>query len=163
MGTKTVSEFKHPGISVPASDALTDVLREGARRMLREAVEEEVHEFLTCHASLKDGSNRQRVVRNGYLPERTIQTGVGDVAVTAPRVRDREGAIRFSSQILPPYLRRTKSLAELLPWLYLGDLHGRLQLRAHQSSGAGCPGVIRRDDPAPEGVLEGRPPPVGDT
>lgn len=119
MGTKTVSEFKHPGISVPASDALTDVLREGARRMLREAVEEEVHEFLTCHASLKDGSNRQRVVRNGYLPERTIQTGVGDVAVTAPRVRDREGAIRFSSQILPPYLRRTKSLAELLPWLYL--------------------------------------------
>jgi putative transposase len=59
------------------------------------------------------------VVRNGYLPERTIQTGLGDVAVTAPRVRDREGAIRFSSQILPPYLRRTKSLAELLPWLYL--------------------------------------------
>jgi len=58
-------------------------------------------------------------VRNGYLPERTIQTGLGDVAVTAPRVRDREGAIRFSSQILPPYLRRTKSLAELLPWLYL--------------------------------------------
>ena len=59
------------------------------------------------------------MVRNGYLPERTIQTGLGDVAVTAPRVRDREGAIRFSSQILPPYLRRTKSLAELLPWLYL--------------------------------------------
>jgi transposase-like protein len=87
--------------------------------MLREAVEAEVHEFLTRHAPLKDGNNRQRVVRNGYLPERTIQTGLGDIAVTAPRVRDREGAIRFSSQILPPYLRRTKSLAELLPWLYL--------------------------------------------
>ena len=56
MGMKTVSEFKHPGIPVPASDALTDVLREGARRMLREAVEAEVQEFLTCHASLKDGS-----------------------------------------------------------------------------------------------------------
>jgi putative transposase len=119
VGAKTVSEFTNPGIPVPASDALTDVLREGARRMLREAVEAEVQEFLTRHAPLKDENNRQRVVRNGYLPERTIQTGLGDIAVTAPRVRDREGAIRFSSQILPPYLRRTKSLAELLPWLYL--------------------------------------------
>lgn len=119
MGTKTVSECTNPGIPVPASDALTDVLREGARRMLREAVEAEVQEFLTRHAPLKDRNHRQRVVRNGYLPERTIQTGLGNVALTAPRVRDREGAIRFSSQILPPYLRRTKSLAELLPWLYL--------------------------------------------
>src|SRR3990167_2167066 len=83
--TKTVSEFTNPGIPVPASDALTDVLREGARRMLREAVEAEVQEFLTRHAPLKDGNNRQRVVRNGYLPERTIQTGLGDVAITAPR------------------------------------------------------------------------------
>lgn len=119
MGTKPVSEFTNPGIPVPVSDALTDVLREGARCVLREAVEKQEQEFLTRHAPLKDGSNRQRVVRNGYLPERTIQTGVGDIAVTATRVRDREGAIRFSSQILPPYLRRTKSLAELLPWLYL--------------------------------------------
>lgn len=119
MGTKTVSECTNPGIPVPASDALTDVLREGARRMLREAVEAEVQEFLTRHAPLRDRNHRQRVVRNGYLPERTIQTGLGNVALTAPRVRDREGAIRFSSQILPPYLRRTKSLAELLPWLYL--------------------------------------------
>lgn len=87
--------------------------------MLREAVEADVQEFLTRHAPLKDGNNRQRVVRNGYLLERTIQTGLGDVAVMAPRVRDREGVIRFSSQILPPYLRRTKRLAELLPWLYL--------------------------------------------
>ena len=87
--------------------------------MLMEAVEAEVQEFLTRHAPLKDGNNHQRVVRNGYLPERTIQTGLGDLPVKAPRVRDREGEIRFSSQILPPYLRRTKSIAELLPWLYL--------------------------------------------
>jgi transposase-like protein len=119
VGAKTVSEFTNSGIPVPASDAVTDVLREGARRMLREAVEAEVQEVLTRHAPLKDENNRQRVVRNGYLPERTIQTGLGDIAVTAPRVRDREGAIRFSSQILPPYLRRTKRLAELLPWLSL--------------------------------------------
>jgi transposase-like protein len=119
VGTKTVNEFTNPGIPVPASDALTAVLREGARRMRREAVDAEVQEFVIRHALLKDGNHRQRVVRNGYLPERTIQTGLGDIAVTAPRVRDREGTIRFSSQILPPSLRRPKSLAELLPWLYL--------------------------------------------
>jgi len=119
LGDNTVIELQNPGIPVVASDALTDVLREGARRMLMEAVEAEVQEFLTRHAPLKDGNNHQRVVRNGYLPERTIQTGLGDLPVKAPRVRDREGEIRFSSQILPPYLRRTKSIAELLPWLYL--------------------------------------------
>jgi transposase-like protein len=62
------------------------------------------------------------VVRNGYLPERTIQTGIGDVPVKAPRVRDREGELKFNSSILPPYLRRTRSLEELLPWLYLKGL-----------------------------------------
>jgi putative transposase len=66
VGTKPVSKCTNPGIPVPASDALTDVLREGARRMLREAVEAEVQEFLTRHAPLKDGNNRQRVERNGY-------------------------------------------------------------------------------------------------
>ena len=149
MGTKTVNECTNPGIPVPASAALTDVLREGARRMLREAVDAEVHEFLTRHASLKDGNNRQRVVRNGYLPERTIQTGLGDVAVTAPRVRDREGAIRFSSQILPPYLRRTKSLAELLPWLYLrgistGDFSSVLTSLLGQDAPGLSAGTIQR-------------------
>lgn len=119
MGKNTDLELKNPGIPTPVSDILTELLREGARRMLMEAVEAEVQEFLSRHATLKDGKNRQRVVRNGYLPERTIQTGLGNVPVKAPRVRDRTGEIRFSSQILPPYLRRTKSIAELLPWLYL--------------------------------------------
>lgn len=119
MGKNTDLELKNPGIPIPVSDSLTELLREGARRMLMEAVEAEVQEFLSRHATLKDGKNRQRVVRNGYLPERTIQTGLGNLPVKAPRVRDRAGEIRFSSQILPPYLRRTKSLAELLPWLYL--------------------------------------------
>ena len=63
---------------------------------------------------------RRRVVRNGYLPERFIQTGIGPVSVRQPRVRDRgDGAIRFTSAILPRYLRRAKSLEDLLPWLYL--------------------------------------------
>jgi transposase-like protein len=62
------------------------------------------------------------ITRNGHLPERTIQTGLGDIAVKAPRVADRsknETKIRFTSSILPPYLKRTKSIEELLPWLYL--------------------------------------------
>ena len=102
MGKNTDLELKNPGIPTPVSDSLTELLREGARRMLMEAVEAEVQEFLSRHATLKDGKNRQRVVRNGYLPERTIQTGLGNVPVKAPRVRDRAGEVRFSSQILPP-------------------------------------------------------------
>jgi hypothetical protein len=72
----------------------------------------------------------QRVVRNGYLPEREIQTGIGQVQVKAPRIRDRQpdpcsGRIRFTSAILPPYLRKTKSIETLLPWLYLRSFYRR--------------------------------------
>ena len=71
------------------------------------------------HSEHRDAAGRARLVRNGYLPQRTVQTGIGAVAVTAPRVRDRAGQLRFVSSILPPYLRRTKTMEELLPWLYL--------------------------------------------
>src|SRR5215831_19553097 len=74
------------------------------------------------HLELKDERARQRVVRNGYQPEREIQTGIGEVPVKRPRVRDRAGEIKFNSSILPRYLRRTKSIEELLPWLYLKGL-----------------------------------------
>jgi transposase-like protein len=102
-----------------ATDALTDLLRDGARQMLAAAIEAEVQEFLARHQGLQDEQGRQRLVRNGYLPQRTIQTGLGDIEVKVPRVRDRAKQIRFSSAILPPYLRRTKTIEELLPWLYL--------------------------------------------
>jgi len=115
-------EYRNPGVALPVADALTEVLRSGARELLQQAVEAEVGEFMARHRELKDEGERQRVVRNGYQPERTIQTGIGDVAVKAPRVRDRQGTIKFSSSILPPYLRRTRSLEELLPWLYLKGL-----------------------------------------
>ena len=115
----TVIEYRNPGVALAARDALTEVLRSGARELLQQAIEAEVAEFIAQHRELKDEGERQRVVRNGYQPERTIQTGIGDVAVKQPRVRDRQGTIKFSSSILPRYLRRTKSLEELLPWLYL--------------------------------------------
>jgi transposase-like protein len=117
-----VVEYRNPGIALPVPDALTEVLRSGARELLQQAIEAEVAAFVAQHRELKDEYQHQRVVRNGYQPERTIQTGIGEVAVKAPRVRDRQGAIKFSSSILPRYLRRTKSIEELLPWLYLKGL-----------------------------------------
>jgi putative transposase len=118
----SVVEYRNPGIALPIADPLTEVLRSGARELLQQAVEAEVAEFLARHRELKDHHERQRVVRNGYRSERTIQTGIGEVAVKAPRARDREGEIKFQSSILPAYLRRTRSIEELLPWLYLKGL-----------------------------------------
>jgi len=118
----SVVAYRNPGIGLPVTDALTAVLRHGARELLQEAVEAEVAEFIAQHRELKDERARRRVVRNGYKPERSIQTGIGAVAVKAPRVRDRKGEIKFHSSILPAYLRRTRSIEELLPWLYLKGL-----------------------------------------
>ena len=122
MKEDSVVEYRNPGIALPVADALTEVLRNGARELLQQAVEAEVAEFVRRHRELKDEHERQRVVRNGYRPERTIQTGIGAVTVKAPRARDRAGEIKFQSNILPAYLRRTRSLEELLPWLYLKGL-----------------------------------------
>lgn len=122
MREDSVVEYRNPGIALPVADVLTEVLRNGARELLQQAVEAEVAEFVARHRELKDEQERQRVVRNGYRPERTIQTGIGEVMVKAPRVRDRAGEIKFQSNILPAYLRRTRSIEELLPWLYLKGL-----------------------------------------
>ncbi len=122
MHEDTVVSFSHPD-RISIEDPLTEVLRSGARRLLAEAVEAEVSAFIGEHADLVDEAGRRRVVRHGYLPEREVQTGIGAIPVRRPRVRDRhpEGGtpIRFTSAILPPYLRRAKSVEELLPWLYL--------------------------------------------
>ncbi len=118
-----------------SQDVLTDLLRDGARRLLAQAVEAEVSAWIDDHAHLKDDQGRRQVVRNGHLPERAIQTGIGAVEVQQPRVRDRRPADQreaFTSAILPPYLRKTRSLEGLLPWLYLkgistGDFSEALQ------------------------------------
>ena len=123
MYEDTVVSFSHPD-RISIEDPLTQVLRLGARRLLADAVEAEVEAFIAAHGDLADEAGRRRVVRHGYQPEREVQTGIGAVAVRRPRVRDRQpdsgrGRIRFTSSILPPYLRRAKSVEELLPWLYL--------------------------------------------
>ena len=103
-------------------DPLTDILRAGARDLIQQAVEAELSALLEAHSEDRIEDGRARLVRHGHLPEREVTTGIGTVSVKVPRVRDRgEGAakIRFASTILPPYLRKSKSIEELLPWLYL--------------------------------------------
>ena len=116
-------------------DVLTDILRDGARRMLAQAVEAEVAAWIDAHDHLKDAAGHRQVVRNGHLPERALQTGLGEIEVRQPRVHDRRpptGREKFTPAVLPPYLRRTRSLEELIPWLYLkgistGDFSEALQ------------------------------------
>ena len=145
MEENTVVAFRNP--SNFQDDPLTEVLRAGARELLAQAVEAEVAEFLEGHATLVDDRGRRRIVRNGHLPERLIQTGIGPVDVRQPRVRDRRagegaGAIRFTSAILPRYLRRTKSLEDLLPWLYLrGISSGDFSEALAALLGAQAPGL----------------------
>ena len=103
----------------PSRDVLTDPLRDGARRLLAQAIEAEVAAWIDDHAHLTDGRGRRQVVRDGHLPGRAIQTGIGPIEVKQPRARDRRPADQreaFTSAILPPYPRKTKSLEGLLPW-----------------------------------------------
>jgi len=105
-------------------DVLTEILRDGAQRLLATAVEAEVAGYIDQHADHVNEKGHRLVVRNGHRRARTIQTGLGSVAVKAPRVEDRRvdaqgQRLHFTSSILPPYLRRTKSIEELIPWLYL--------------------------------------------
>lgn len=102
------------------NDPLTELLRSGAKALIAEAVELELESMLAGYRDLKMTDGRQVLVRNGYLPERTVQTGIGEVVVKVPKIRDRsESGIKFNSSILPPYLKRSKSMEELIPWLYL--------------------------------------------
>ena len=110
--------------AVPTLDALA---REGARRMLAAALEEEVAQYVEAHADARDGDGRRLVVRNGRAQSRTVTCGAGTMQVRAPRVNDRrvdeEGErARFTSRILPPYMRRSPQVAEVLPLLYLRGL-----------------------------------------
>ena len=134
-----------PTLELPArtsQDVLTEILRDGAQRLLSQAVEAEVDTWIESHKYVTDEQGHRQVVRNGHLPKRGIITGVGSVEVTQPRVHDRRrpGALDeqgrpvepFRSRILPPYLRKTRSVEELIPWLYLkgistGDFTESLQ------------------------------------
>lgn len=137
MTDTTVSKIKSP-----VEDALTEVLRRGAEELLSKAVEAEVARLLERYQDVKF-EGKQAVVRNGYLPQRTVQTGIGDVAVKVPKVRDRSGqGVKFNSALLPPYLKRTKALEEFIPWLYLkGVSTGEMQPALESLLGEGAKGL----------------------
>lgn len=122
MDQGTTDAIRFPEAS--SEDVLTGILREGAQKLLAQAIESEVADYIEAHGHLRDAEGYRLVVRNGHKDERDLQTGVGPVKVRQPRVNDRRidehgRRIRFTSSILPPYLRRTKSIEELIPWLYL--------------------------------------------
>jgi putative transposase len=144
MKKDTVIDLKKPDIV--AEDPLTEVLRKGARQLLTQALEAEIESFLKSNDHVRDAAGNRQVVRNGYGPERKIQTGIGEVAVRAPKATDRRkkesAKIRFNSNILPPYIRRTKSIEDLLPWLYLkGVSTGDFSEALAALLGKGAPGL----------------------
>lgn len=141
-------------MSMTSRDVLSDILRQGAQQMLAMAIENEVGEYISEYQHVRGANGRRLVVRNGHLPARVIQTGIGLVEVEQPRVNDKRidedgQPKRFSSKILPPYLRRTKSIDELIPWLYLrgistGDFSEALQaLLGPQAKGLSGTNVVR--------------------
>jgi len=118
MRESTLRVLSQPEIG--EADPLHALLRAGARELIAKAVEAELESFLEGVAGQRLEDGRQAVVRNGYLPERRVQTGIGAVGVRVPKVRDRSGGgVRFNSALLPPYLKRARSIEEPIPWLYL--------------------------------------------
>lgn len=98
---------------------LQELLKKGAQQLLAQAIEAELAILLGKYEN-ETINGLKRVVRNGYQPERNIQTGLGDIEVKVPKVRDRKNeGIKFNSSLVPPYLKRTKNIEELIPWLYL--------------------------------------------
>lgn len=104
---------------IEVKSVLEEVIRNGARRMLQKTIEAEVAEYIERHTHLRDDNGLRLVVRNGHLPERNLVTGYGPLQVRQPRVNDRRPDKRFTSRILPPFLRRVPSIDALIPCLYL--------------------------------------------
>lgn len=124
---------------------LNELLKQGAHQLLAQAIEAEVQALLAQFASLQ-ADGKQAVVCNGHLPERTLQTGLGDITVKVPKVRDRtRSRIKFNSKLIPPYLKRTKDIEELIPWLYLrGDFNRRYAACPGISAGQASHGVVSK-------------------
>ena len=150
MTKDNVIALKNPETSVTefTTDALTTLARQGAIQMLAKGIELEMLAFIAQNqTTLDNGDNR--LIRNGYLPERTIQTGIGDFPVKVPRVRDKQGELKFTSAIIPPYMKRSATMEKLLPLLYLkgistGDFPDVLAPIFGEEAKNLSPGVISR-------------------
>jgi putative transposase len=134
---------------IEEGSALEGLLQEGARRMLMQAVEAEVEAYIEKHAEIRDEDGHRLVVRNGHLPERELVTGIGPVPIKQPRVRDKRPGEKFSSKILPPFMRRVPSIDALIPCLYLkgistGDFGEALEaILGPQAKGLSATNIVR--------------------
>lgn len=142
-------EVEKSRVEKESRTALDDLLREGARGMLQSAIEGEVSEYIEQHQHLRDEAGHRLVVRNGSLPPREILSGVGRLRIKQPRVHDRRDFRRFTSRILPPFLRRVPSLDSLIPALYLkgistGDFSEALSsLLGEKATGLSATNIVR--------------------
>lgn len=130
------------------TDTLTNIARQGAIKMLAQALELEVQSFIEQN-QLKLDSGNNKLVKNGHLPERSVQTGIGDLPIKVPRVRDKTGELKFVSSIIPPYMKRSATIEHLLPLLYLkgistGDFQEVLAPIFGEAAKNLSPGVIIR-------------------
>ena len=131
-------------------DSLTELLRHGARGLIKKAVEAELQFLLDQYGNVTDLSGRRAVVRNGYLPEREILTGLGAVPVRVPKIRDRSGSgVKFNSALVPPYVRKAQRVEAALPWLYLrgistGDMQEALSVLLGEEAKGLSPAVVSR-------------------
>jgi putative transposase len=147
MKEHSAGRLNQPGV---ISDSLTDLLRRGARGLIETAVEAELELLLDEYSNVTDLKGRRAVVRNGYLPERDSLTGVGNIPVRVPKVRDRSGSgIKFNSAIVPPYIRKAQRVEAALPWLYLrgistGDMQEALSVLLGADAKGLSPAVVSR-------------------
>ena len=148
MVEDNVIELTDPVTNNGFTDTLTEIARKGAAQMLKIALQAEIDCFIEQHQS-KQGNGNKNLIKNGYLPERPIQTGIGDIAVKVPRVRDKNQQLTFASSLIPPYIKRSPSINKLLPLLYLkgistGDFQAALEPLLGAKAKNLSPGVISR-------------------
>jgi len=149
MLTATPIKAQQPAETQSTKGVLDELCREGARQMLQAALQAEVRDYIESHGAEIGPDGRRLVIGNGYLPERELMTGLGPLKIRQPRVRDERPGKRFSSQILPPYLRRTPSIEALVPALYLkgistGDFPAALEaILGPDAAGLSATSVVR--------------------
>jgi transposase-like protein len=130
--------------------SLEDILRQGARQIIQQAIEAELTQLLSEFANVTTLDGRRAVVRNGYLPAREVLTAAGPVEVQVPKVRDRAGSgVKFNSALVPPYVRRSARVSAALPWLYLkgvssGDMSEALRVLVGDEAKGLSPAVVGR-------------------
>jgi putative transposase len=136
-------------VEYESKTGLEKIIRDGARKMLQAAIENEVNEYIEWNKELIDKEGKRLVVRNGSMPEREIITGVGRIGIKQPRVNDKRPGEKYTSNILPPYMRRVRSLDALIPALYLkgistGDMYEALEtILGKKAAGLSATNVVR--------------------